>query len=439
MRSLSAAVGCLPAILGMAGAAQAIPPPRYFPLDLGNTWVYTCEEFPGSEAVVAVTGAADGIYELSFSGATIRVGGTPDAIDIELPEEGFVPYYRFQEDSFLHRDFRGCNDNVTLVAASRDDFAETPAGTFTGCLRLEYRDAHCMDAGTGAEWWAYEVGKVKWVEQSIAGPRTWVLTRFEPGSSSLPFLRGDANGDKTVDLSDAVYILLWLFASGGTPGCLDAADTDDAGDVEITDAIFLLNHLFLGGEAPPPPGARTPGYDPTTDDPYTCGDDPALRCGVTSSSTLPHVSFDVSGNPCSLTLAQAAEGIDFVYRTKIEADVPGVVTSSLDAGRCDRPDASGLAVLEMVSGATERYCLCDTGLCLPETLTVDLLSGVYESTFFWDGRSWEGPSDTNNPKGPPFPPGTYRFTVRAEGTYLDLESRVQPFEVSASWEFQLVE
>ncbi len=78
------------------------------------------------------------------------------------------------------------------------------------------------------------------------------------------FVRGDVNTDGASNLSDAVSILGYLFASGGTPLCVDAADADDSGDVQLTDAIYLLQWLFGTGEAPPEP--RECGEDPTDDD-----------------------------------------------------------------------------------------------------------------------------------------------------------------------------
>ncbi|MBI4603485.1 MAG: hypothetical protein HY721_16155 [Planctomycetes bacterium] len=78
------------------------------------------------------------------------------------------------------------------------------------------------------------------------------------------FLRGDANGDGKVDVSDPVYILAWLFLGGPAPACEDAADADDGGQVNITDAIHALGFLFLGGQPPPPPHPA-PGLDPTWD------------------------------------------------------------------------------------------------------------------------------------------------------------------------------
>jgi hypothetical protein len=45
-----------------------------------------------------------------------------------------------------------------------------------------------------------------------------------------------------------------------------------------------------------------------------------------------------------------------------------------------------------------------------------LKQGSYPSTFTWDKHSWFGPSDTNNPEGPPFTVGDYTVTVSAIGT-----------------------
>ncbi|MBI4606252.1 MAG: lamin tail domain-containing protein [Planctomycetes bacterium] len=74
------------------------------------------------------------------------------------------------------------------------------------------------------------------------------------------FVRGDATGDARVDLADAVKVLFHLYA-GGVMSCLDAADADDSGSVELTDAVLVLRFLFLDG---PPPAAPfpAPGVDP---------------------------------------------------------------------------------------------------------------------------------------------------------------------------------
>ncbi len=79
------------------------------------------------------------------------------------------------------------------------------------------------------------------------------------------FRRGDSNADGNSNLTDAVFVLSYLFSQGPAPSCLEAADVDDAGDVTLTDAIQLLVFLFQQG-APPPPPTDACGEDPTADE-----------------------------------------------------------------------------------------------------------------------------------------------------------------------------
>lgn len=82
-----------------------------------------------------------------------------------------------------------------------------------------------------------------------------------------PFVRGDANSDGRVNITDGVFVLNFLFAGGSDPLCEDAVDADDSGDIVITDGIFILNFLFSGG---PPPAAPYP----------ECGSDPTFDCST---------------------------------------------------------------------------------------------------------------------------------------------------------------
>ncbi len=116
------------------------------------------------------------------------------------------------------------------------------------------------------------------VEQPPAGGGAAVLTAEEPrfmvlGNFDAPFLRGDANGDKTVGLTDAVKILGFLFRSDGRPYCLDAADANDDGSINLSDAVAVLFHVFIGGPDLPEPGTLIPGTDSTADRLY-CNEQP---------------------------------------------------------------------------------------------------------------------------------------------------------------------
>ena len=86
------------------------------------------------------------------------------------------------------------------------------------------------------------------------------------------FVRGDTNSDGSINLTDGVIPLLYLFSGGAPPDCFDSADTNDTGNIEITDAIIVFGWLFSGGAAPAAPSPLSPGYsreecaeDPTED------------------------------------------------------------------------------------------------------------------------------------------------------------------------------
>ena len=79
------------------------------------------------------------------------------------------------------------------------------------------------------------------------------------------FIRGDANSDDVVDVSDVVASLTCQFGGESCPECFDVLDVDDSGETDISDPVNLLNYLFQGGPRPALP-FPTPGPDPTLDD-----------------------------------------------------------------------------------------------------------------------------------------------------------------------------
>ena len=92
----------------------------------------------------------------------------------------------------------------------------------------------------------------------------------DEGSAPLPpppsdsFIRGDANQDLSVDISDPIMVLDYLFGSTSVLPCEDAADGNDDGDLNIADAVGILQHLFNNG-GPLPAPFPDEGQDPTSD------------------------------------------------------------------------------------------------------------------------------------------------------------------------------
>jgi hypothetical protein len=78
-----------------------------------------------------------------------------------------------------------CVDGSRLVVASRDDVVNVPAGQFTRVVRVDFR-SRCADAGITTEWFAPGVGLVRREETSIAGPVVSELVLAELEGQVLP-------------------------------------------------------------------------------------------------------------------------------------------------------------------------------------------------------------------------------------------------------------
>ncbi len=61
---------------------------------------------------------------------------------------------------------------------------------------------------------------------------------------------GDANGDGSPDVADAVYIINYVFKSGPPPDPSASGDANGDGDVNIADGVYLINYVFKSGPEP---------------------------------------------------------------------------------------------------------------------------------------------------------------------------------------------
>ena len=64
------------------------------------------------------------------------------------------------------------------------------------------------------------------------------------------YLPGDANGDDKYSVSDAVFLVNYLFKGGKASSPLGAGDADCSRDVAVADIVYLVNYLFKGGPKP---------------------------------------------------------------------------------------------------------------------------------------------------------------------------------------------
>ena len=61
---------------------------------------------------------------------------------------------------------------------------------------------------------------------------------------------GDANCDDEINITDAVYIINYVFLGGNAPDPMSSGDTNCDEDVNVSDAVYLINYIFISGNSP---------------------------------------------------------------------------------------------------------------------------------------------------------------------------------------------
>jgi photosystem II stability/assembly factor-like uncharacterized protein len=86
---------------------------------------------------------------------------------------------------------------------------------------------------------------------NVTNAKKWFAGHIKPLVALPPsYVCGDANGDDAVNISDAVYLIAYIFVGGLAPTPLAAGDANCNGAVNISDAVYLIAYIFSGGPAP---------------------------------------------------------------------------------------------------------------------------------------------------------------------------------------------
>lgn len=89
-----------------------------------------------------------------------------------------------------------------------------------------------------------------------SGDTAWVPCRPEQVTFAYSalgvtsYVCGDADLSGSIDISDAVYVLSYIFSGGPAPIPLVAGDANCDSLVDVSDVVYLISYIFSGGPAP---------------------------------------------------------------------------------------------------------------------------------------------------------------------------------------------
>lgn len=211
---LIACLSALPIALA-ASAALAQSPTRstlasvsYFPLSVGNRWVYERTNAGGrSTWKVEVTGRVSPGRNRSYFSLSGYFMGPPRLVrsDLASAVTEYHPSGRTDnlwylltapvgttwqlklEPSPMANPMPDCISGSKLRLAARGEVVRVPAGEFRDVVRVDFQSP-CADAGIASEWFAPGVGLVRRTEVTIAGEVASELIQAELEQVTLPRL-----------------------------------------------------------------------------------------------------------------------------------------------------------------------------------------------------------------------------------------------------------
>jgi hypothetical protein len=146
------------------------------------------------------------------------------------------------------------NDLQVAITGSHTDFGQTGStqvwfqqgSTTIESYFVDVTDAEHLTASFNIPPYVpfgfYDV----WVRNNISSSLLSALQAF-----LIQFRCGDANADNQINVSDAVWIINYVFIGGSPPpNPLESAEVNCDGYVNISDAVRLIAYIFLEGPAP---------------------------------------------------------------------------------------------------------------------------------------------------------------------------------------------
>ncbi len=181
-----------------------------------------------SSFVEVIVVEPDSEIVIQISSLTPEIG---DSIAVTL-----TPQQEVQVDNF---GAPGSYDLLIQVVTATED-----TSFYHDNIMIDSSTSHIIDP----DWRLHHDSVQIVIDTSMTGVSDSTVTY---GNASTPqFVCGDAEGSASISISDAVYLINYIFAGGPAPVPVIRGDADCSGLVTISDAVYLINYIFAGGPVP---------------------------------------------------------------------------------------------------------------------------------------------------------------------------------------------
>lgn len=237
---------------------------------LGYTDWYTTSNYNGDYCVITIAAdiaASNGILVVNSAGnsgpGTSTLGAPADADSIvtvgAVTSSGAIASFSSRgptADGRTKPEVCAMGSGVSVASSGGDGSYSSSSGTSFSCPLTAGVAALVMDAHP--TWTNMQVREA--LMQTASDPanpdntfgwgivNAWAAIKYSFGPP--PYVYGDADGNDIVTISDAVYLISYIFAGGPGPSPSAAGDADCSLIISIGDAVYLISYIFAGGPAP---------------------------------------------------------------------------------------------------------------------------------------------------------------------------------------------
>lgn len=161
------------------------PDSSIFPLHLGSEWTFSDGTHQHTEKITDTATIRGKLYYgltmwAPYFGYWMRASNDSVFVMQSANDSSEVLIYHFTAhvgDTIYIPLSYACLFGVAIVLASKDETVPTPADTFAHCYHFRHIP-YCPDAGMLDSWIAKGVGRIKYSEESIVGPRFYDLASY---------------------------------------------------------------------------------------------------------------------------------------------------------------------------------------------------------------------------------------------------------------------
>jgi len=233
-----------------------------------------------SESVLTASDAA-AMKEYLDSGGRLLLSSISGAHDLALSDSSFMHDYLGAVEGGTARPFAfdgvagnpiGDGTKYRYVAAPplwSDNFVLSPVGSGQAAFSIWNSSDVCavtVDSTFHSVFASFPIEYIgdAFVSHGYATKDT-LLLRVINFFGGIPEVTSDPGGccegirgdiaeprDGSIDISDLVYLVDYMFRSGPAPTCFEEADVngDQARPLEISDLLYLIDYIYLNGQAP---------------------------------------------------------------------------------------------------------------------------------------------------------------------------------------------